>query len=62
MTPKLGRFFAGDYEAYKYLPESVQNFMSVTQLSEILEGAGLRNLVVETKGMGSIAIISGERS
>ncbi|SVC98263.1 uncharacterized protein METZ01_LOCUS351117, partial [marine metagenome] len=24
-------------------------------------GAGLRNLVVETKGMGSIAIISGKR-
>ena len=61
VTPKLGRFFAGDYEAYNYLPESVQNFMSATQLSEILEGAGLRNLVVETKGMGSIAIISGKR-
>ena len=61
VTPKLGRFFAGDYEAYKYLPESVQNFMLVTQLSEIIEGAGLRNLVIETKGMGSIAIISGKR-
>lgn len=61
VTPKLGRIFAGDYEAYKYLPESVQNFMSAAQLSEILEGAGLRNLVVDTKGMGSIAIISGER-
>ena len=61
VTPKLGRVFAGDYEAYKYLPESVQNFMSATQLSEILEGAGLRNLVVDTKGMGSIAIISGKR-
>ena len=61
VTPKLGRIFAGDYEAYKYLPESVQNFMSAAQLSEILEGAGLRNLVVDTKGMGSIAIISAER-
>ncbi len=61
VTPKLGRIFAGDYEAYKYLPESVQNFMSAAQLSEILEGAGLRNLVVDTKGMGSIAIISGKR-
>ena len=61
VTPKLGKIFAGDYEAYKYLPESVQHFMSAKQLTKLLKEAGLRNINVETKGMGSIAIISGER-
>ena len=61
ITPKLGRLFAGDSEAYKYLPESVESFMSSDQLTEYLGKAGLINVTVQTKGFGSIAIISGER-
>ena len=61
ITPKMGRLFAGDSEAYKYLPESVESFMSSDQLTEHLEKAGLINVSVQTKGFGSIAIISGER-
>ena len=60
ITPKMGRLFAGDSEAYKYLPESVESFMSSDQLTEHLEKAGLINVTVQTKGFGSIAIISGE--
>ena len=37
ITPKMGRLFAGDSEAYKYLPESVESFMSSDQLTEHLE-------------------------
>jgi len=61
ITPKMGRLFAGDSEAYKYLPESVESFMSSDQLTEYLGKAGLINVTVQTKGFGSIAIISGER-
>ena len=61
ITPKMGRLFAGDSEAYKYLPESVESFMSSDQLTEHLEKAGLIAVTVQTKGFGSIAIISGER-
>ena len=61
ITPKMGRLFAGDSEAYKYLPESVESFMSSDQLTEHLEKAGLINVTVQKKGFGSIAIISGER-
>ena len=61
ITPKMGRLFAGDSEAYKYLPESVESFMSSDQLTEHLEKAGLINVTVQTKGFGAIAIISGER-
>jgi len=61
ITPKMGRLFAGDSEAYQYLPESVEFFMSFDQLTDHLEKAGLINVTVQTKGFGSIAIISGER-
>ena len=61
ITPKMGRLFAGDSEAYKYLPESVESFMSSDQLTEYLGKAGLINVTVQTKGFGSITIISGER-
>ena len=61
ITPKMGRLFAGDSEAYKYLPESVESFMSSDQLTEHLEKAGLIKVTVQTNRFGSIAIISGER-
>jgi len=61
ITPKMGRLFAGDTEAYKYLPESVEFFMSSDQLTNYLEKAGLINVTVQLKGLGSIAIISGEK-
>ena len=61
ITPKMGRLFAGDNEAYKYLPESVEFFMSSEQLTSHLEEVGLINVTVQIKGFGSIAIISGER-
>lgn len=61
LTPKLGRFFARDYEAYRYLPESVKHFMSATQLATVLESVGLQDIVIRTKGMGSVAIVSGEK-
>lgn len=61
VTPSLGKFFAGDYEAYRYLPESVKYFMSAAQLASVFESVGLRNVVVKTKGMGSVAIVSGEK-
>jgi demethylmenaquinone methyltransferase/2-methoxy-6-polyprenyl-1,4-benzoquinol methylase len=61
ITPKMGRLFAGDREAYKYLPESVEFFMSSDELIDHLGRAGLINVTVQTKGFGSIAIISGER-
>jgi len=61
ITPKMGRLFAGDNEAYKYLPESVEFFMSSEQLTSHLKEVGLINVSVQIKGFGSIAIISGER-
>ena len=52
VTPWMGALFAGDREAYTYLPESVQGFLSADELAELMEGAGLVNCPVPTLGAG----------
>ena len=61
VTPLVGAVFAGDREAYTYLPDSVQGFMSAGELASMMEGAGLRNVAVQRLALGSVAIVSGER-
>ena len=59
-TPWLGALLAGDREAYTYLPESVQGFLSVGEMSAMMEAAGLRNVAVRKLALGSVAIHAGE--
>jgi demethylmenaquinone methyltransferase/2-methoxy-6-polyprenyl-1,4-benzoquinol methylase len=59
VTPWLGTIFAGDREAYTYLPESVQGFVSAGELASSMEEAGLHNVAVRKLALGSVAIIGG---
>ena len=61
VTPWLGAVLAGDREAYTYLPESVQAFMSADELTALMEEAGLRNVTYRTLALGSVAIHAGEK-
>ena len=60
VTPWLGALLAGDREAYTYLPESVQEFLSAGKLASMLEDAGLRNVSYRELALGSVAIHVGE--
>ena len=60
VAPILGAVFAGDSEAYSYLPQSVDEFLSARQLAGVMEDAGLRNVWRRSLGMGMVAIVSGE--
>ena len=60
VTPWLGALLAGDREAYTYLPESVQEFLSARKLASMLEDAGLRNVSYRELALGSVAIHVGE--
>ncbi len=62
VTPWLGAVLAGDREAYTYLPESVQGFLSATELAAMMEAAGLRNVVIRRLALGAVAIIAGEKA
>ena len=60
VAPVLGAVLAGDGEAYSYLPQSVDEFLSAKQLAGAMEGAGLRNVRRRSLGFGMVAIVSGE--
>ena len=60
VAPILGAVLAGDSEAYSYLPQSVDEFLSARQLAEVMEDAGMRNVQRRSLGLGMVAIVSGE--
>ena len=61
ITPILGSILAGDREAYTYLPDSVGNFMTATELADIMTNSGLKNIVIKKFALGSVAILIGEK-
>ena len=60
-TPWIGSIFARDREAYSYLPKSVQEFLSATELASILEEEGLTNVYFKDLALGTVAIHMGEK-
>jgi demethylmenaquinone methyltransferase / 2-methoxy-6-polyprenyl-1,4-benzoquinol methylase len=60
IVPLLGRF-AGDPEAYEYLPESVRSFPPPAGLAAIMDTAGFERIRYTILAGGIIAIHSGVR-
>ncbi len=60
VAPLLGLVFAGDREAYRYLPESAISF-GVAQLESDMESAGLTLVGGKQLAFGSVAILIGEK-
>ena len=56
VTPWLGALVAGDREAYTYLPQSVDEFLSARELAFTLESAGFANVSFRTLALGAVAI------
>lgn len=61
VTPWLGALLAGDREAYTYLPNSVESFLSATELARAMSDAGLENVRQSSLGLGAVAIHVGEK-
>ena len=61
VTPSVGALIAGDREAYTYLPESVQEFLSANELASLMEKAGFQNVSYRKLGLGAVAILVGEK-
>lgn len=62
VAPILGATLAGDSEAYSYLPQSVDEFLSARQLVEVMEGTGMRNVQRRSLALGMVTIVNGEVS
>ena len=59
LVPTLGRF-AGDPDAYRYLPSSVRRFPPPDELAAIMWGCGLRDVRYRLTAGGIIALHVGE--
>ena len=61
VAPWLGALFAGDREAYTYLPESVQGFVTASEIADAMEEAGLTVRERKPLALGTVAIITAEK-
>lgn len=61
VTPLLGALFAGDREAYTYLPESVQGFLSEDELAALMEDVGFVSVQYHRLALGTVTALVGEK-
>ena len=59
MVPALGGLIAGDRQAYTYLPDSVDRFVTPDELVRLMEKVGLRAVGHRRLGLGTIAVLTG---
>lgn len=56
VIPALGRLIAGDAEAYRYLPDSTESFLSAEGLAERMQAAGFQDIGFQRRMFGTVAI------
>ena len=56
LVPAIGAFVAGDRQAYTYLPQSVDRFVTPDELAALMEKVGLRDVTYRRLGLGTIAL------
>lgn len=56
MVPVLGGLISGDFGAYRYLPQSLQRFISPEELAAIMTRAGVRDVRWVLLNLGTVAI------
>lgn len=59
LVPALGALIAGDRQAYTYLPDSVDRFLTPDELARLMEKVGLREVGYRRLGLGTIAVLTG---
>jgi len=61
VIPLLGKIFADNPEAYTYLQQSTQNFLTPAEVAAIMRSAGLQNVRYQRFMFGTIAVHIGIR-
>ncbi len=56
LVPIAGGLISGEPDAYTYLPQSVNEFLSPDELKNVMESAGLRRVTYRRLMLGSVAI------
>jgi demethylmenaquinone methyltransferase/2-methoxy-6-polyprenyl-1,4-benzoquinol methylase len=61
IIPNMGRLITGDKDAYRYLPDSTQQFQDPNSLVTIMNSVGLNNVNYKLFMFGTIAIHVGQK-
>jgi len=59
VVPRVGQIVGGDREAYTYLPQSVDRFLTPPEMSALMERVGLRAVTYRRLGFGTVTLHSG---
>jgi len=59
IVPWIGQLVGGDREAYSYLPQSVDRFVTPGELVTLMEKVGLRGVTYRRLGLGTVTIHTG---
>lgn len=59
VVPRVGQLVGGDREAYTYLPQSVDRFVTPTELCRLMERVGLRGVSYRGLGFGTVTVHTG---
>jgi demethylmenaquinone methyltransferase/2-methoxy-6-polyprenyl-1,4-benzoquinol methylase len=59
VVPWIGQLVGGDREAYSYLPQSVDRFVTPSELVTLMEKVGLRGVTYKRLGLGTVTIHTG---
>jgi demethylmenaquinone methyltransferase/2-methoxy-6-polyprenyl-1,4-benzoquinol methylase len=59
VVPWVGQLVGGDREAYTYLPQSVDRFVTPGELAALMEKVGLRGVSYRRLGLGTVTIHTG---
>jgi demethylmenaquinone methyltransferase/2-methoxy-6-polyprenyl-1,4-benzoquinol methylase len=59
IVPRVGQLVGGDREAYTYLPQSVDRFVTPAELSRLMERVGLKAVSYRRLAMGTVTVHTG---
>ena len=61
VLPKIGGFISKNYEAYQYLPESIEEFLTTEMLATELEDAGFEMKYTKSFSMGISTLLVAQK-
>jgi len=61
VLPRIGGFISKNYEAYKYLPDSIEEFLTTEMLSRELEEAGFEMKYTKSFSMGISTLLVAQK-
>jgi len=61
VLPRVGGLISKNYEAYKYLPDSIEEFLTTEMLSRELEDAGFEMKYIKSFSMGISTLLVAQK-